>query len=306
MPINIKDSIESSTIKGSLNGNASTATKATQDSAGQQINTTYIKGLSVSGKTITYTKGDGTTGTITTQDTNTTYSTGTASTSGLTKLYTGTGTATDGTMTQSAINSALSGKVNKTGDTMTGSLTVNNNLTVNGSGKTISITVPNTSYAWISTDTSSGLYLHQNLSVKGEIYAGANYNNRVYHTGFKPTPAEIGAAASSHSHQSLATANDNGSFSQNYSGFKRPNNHPIGSLAIHCAHPENNSGGYSRGISFNYGDSLALWTYAFSPDGAKHTKTRIYTEDYRPHTYGTGAPNNSDGRPDGSIYYRYA
>lgn len=33
----------------------------------------YIKGLSVSGKTITYTKGDGTTGTITTQDTNTTY-----------------------------------------------------------------------------------------------------------------------------------------------------------------------------------------------------------------------------------------
>ena len=36
-----------------------------------------IKGLSVSGKTITYTKNDGTTGTITTQDTNTTYSAGT-------------------------------------------------------------------------------------------------------------------------------------------------------------------------------------------------------------------------------------
>lgn len=54
-------------------GSAGSATKATQDSAGQQINTTYIKGLSVSGRTITYTKGDGTTGTITTQDTNTTY-----------------------------------------------------------------------------------------------------------------------------------------------------------------------------------------------------------------------------------------
>ena len=50
-------------------GNSATATKATQDSAGQQINTTYIKDLSVSGKTITYTKGNGTTGTITTQDT---------------------------------------------------------------------------------------------------------------------------------------------------------------------------------------------------------------------------------------------
>lgn len=44
--------------------------------------------------------------------TNTTYSTGTASTFGLTKLYTGTGTATDGTMTQSAIKSALDGKSN--------------------------------------------------------------------------------------------------------------------------------------------------------------------------------------------------
>lgn len=53
---------------GNISGNASTATKATQDSAGQQINTTYIKGLSVSGKTITYIKGDGTTGTITMQD----------------------------------------------------------------------------------------------------------------------------------------------------------------------------------------------------------------------------------------------
>lgn len=36
-----------------------------------------ITGLSVSGKTVTYTKGDGSTGTITTQDTNTTYSAGT-------------------------------------------------------------------------------------------------------------------------------------------------------------------------------------------------------------------------------------
>ena len=48
--------------------------------------------------------------TITAKDT--TYSTGTASTSGLTKLYTSTGTNTDGTMTQSAIKSALDGKAN--------------------------------------------------------------------------------------------------------------------------------------------------------------------------------------------------
>lgn len=62
--------IASSATKAST---ADSATKATQDSAGQQINTTYIKGLSVSGRTVTYTRGDGTTGTITTQDTNTTY-----------------------------------------------------------------------------------------------------------------------------------------------------------------------------------------------------------------------------------------
>lgn len=53
---------------------AKSATKATQDGSGQQINATYIKALSVNGRTITYTKGDGTKGTITTQDTNTTYS----------------------------------------------------------------------------------------------------------------------------------------------------------------------------------------------------------------------------------------
>lgn len=52
---------------------ADSATKATNDSAGNNINSTYIKNFSVSGRTITFTKGDGTTGTITTQDTNTTY-----------------------------------------------------------------------------------------------------------------------------------------------------------------------------------------------------------------------------------------
>lgn len=40
----------------------------------------------------------------------TTYSTGTASTAGLTKLYTSTGTATDGTMTQAAIKTGLDSK----------------------------------------------------------------------------------------------------------------------------------------------------------------------------------------------------
>lgn len=57
----------------SCSGNAASATKATQDSRGQQIDSTYIKGLSVSGRTVTYTRGNGTTGSFQTQDTNTTY-----------------------------------------------------------------------------------------------------------------------------------------------------------------------------------------------------------------------------------------
>lgn len=70
--------------------NATNATKAKQDSAGQQINTTYIKGLSISGKTITYTKGDGTTGTITTQDTVYTLPAASSSTLGGIKMSYGT------------------------------------------------------------------------------------------------------------------------------------------------------------------------------------------------------------------------
>ena len=46
------------------------------------------------------------------QDTNTTYTVGTESYSGTTKLYGSTGTSTDGTMTRNAITTALNGKAN--------------------------------------------------------------------------------------------------------------------------------------------------------------------------------------------------
>ncbi len=59
----------SNPLSGNTTGNAATATKASQDSAGQQINTTYIKSLTAGGQVITYTKGNGTTGTLTTLDT---------------------------------------------------------------------------------------------------------------------------------------------------------------------------------------------------------------------------------------------
>lgn len=55
-----------------------------------------------------YLRSDGTW--VVPPDTNTTYSTGNATTAGITKLYTATGTGTDGTMTQKAITDALNGK----------------------------------------------------------------------------------------------------------------------------------------------------------------------------------------------------
>ena len=61
--------VDVGTVKyANTSGSATSATsaeKATKDSTNQQINTTYIKGLSASGKTITYTKGDNKTGTAT-------------------------------------------------------------------------------------------------------------------------------------------------------------------------------------------------------------------------------------------------
>lgn len=123
----IKDIVDS---KLDANANAVSATKATQDNNGNAIDSTYIKGLSVSGKVITYTKGDNTTGTITTQDT--TYSTGTSSASGLTRLYSSSGTNTNGTMTQQAITNELSGKFPLSGGTITGNTTVSKDLGVAG------------------------------------------------------------------------------------------------------------------------------------------------------------------------------
>lgn len=57
------------------------ANAATNDSVGQTINTTYVKSVTASGRTVTVTKGNGTTSTFTTQDT--TYSVATQSANGL-------------------------------------------------------------------------------------------------------------------------------------------------------------------------------------------------------------------------------
>ena len=70
---------DNSVLQDYVSGNG-IVKKATGDKNGKDI-TTYISGLKVSGRTITYTMGSGSTGTITTQDT--TYSAATDSAAGL-------------------------------------------------------------------------------------------------------------------------------------------------------------------------------------------------------------------------------
>lgn len=90
------------TVPPDNNTTYSNMTAATASAAGKA----GLVPAPAAGKQASFLRGDGTW----VVPTNTTYSTGTTSTAGLTKLYTGAGTATDGTMTQSAIKTALDGK----------------------------------------------------------------------------------------------------------------------------------------------------------------------------------------------------
>lgn len=66
--------LKATIFKGSLNGNASTAssaTKATYDGGGTKEIRTYVSDIAINGRTITVTRGNGNTFTLTTQDTNT-------------------------------------------------------------------------------------------------------------------------------------------------------------------------------------------------------------------------------------------
>ena len=113
--------IDQNTLTELLNGKVSNvdgvAPKATNDATGQKIDETYIKDVDVAGRQVTFTKGDGSSFSIMTQDTNdnTTYSTGSSTYSGLTRLYSSTGTNTNGTMTQKAIKESLDGKLSTAG-----------------------------------------------------------------------------------------------------------------------------------------------------------------------------------------------
>lgn len=82
------------------------------------------------------------------------YSTGNSTTAGITKLYTSTGTNTDGTMTQSAIKTALDGKLSTAGGNITGHLYL--------TGAQASSSTGNTSQIVFGTSTSNHVCISSN------------------------------------------------------------------------------------------------------------------------------------------------
>lgn len=73
----------------------------------------------------------------------------------------------------------------------------------------VDIGTQNSSFAHYNTDRASH-WFNKEIRVAGEIYAGSEYNQKVYHTGNKPTPADIGAATSSHTHNYAGSSSAGG------------------------------------------------------------------------------------------------
>ena len=88
--------------------------------------------------------------TVSGTDNNTTYSTGNGTTSGLTKLYTSTGSNTDGTMTQKAITDSLGNKLDKTANAVSAT-----KATQDGNGNVITSTYEKVANKVTSVDGDS-------------------------------------------------------------------------------------------------------------------------------------------------------
>lgn len=138
--------------------NADLATKANQDSQGQTINTTYVKGVTGSNATLTVTKGNGTTSTVTinnvgnstkaTQDSagqtiNTTYVKGVTASNSTITVTKGNGTTSTATINNVAhstsADSATKANQDKNGKDITGYLYKTEDLTLNSNAKILTV-----------------------------------------------------------------------------------------------------------------------------------------------------------------------
>lgn len=246
-----------------------------------------IKGLSVSGTTITYTKNDGTTGTITTQDTNTTYSTATSSALGLVKIgYTESGKNypvelnssgqmyvnvpwTDNNTTYSAATTSAAGLMSssdkiKLNSIATGannySLPTASSSTLGGVKTTSTVTsasgltacpiISGVPYYKDTNTTYSSLKNPYSLTIQANGTSLGTYDGSAAKT-FNLTYSNVGAAASSHSHSSYLKL----------AGGTMTGN-------IFTKKSDNDSGGLCLGTKWT--DGYSDWIDTYWKDGKKH------------------------------------
>ena len=275
-------------------------------------------------------------------DTNTTYNIGTATTAGIGKLYTGTGSNTDGSMTQDAITDALAGKA-PTNHTHTASQITDLEDTVGG---LIPTKLPNP-YALTFTGAVSGTYdgsaaktiniptsgsTNESLVVKlnGGTTEGTNmftFNGSADKT-INITPSSIGAAAASHTHNYAGSSSAGGAansvkaslvvklnsgttegtnmFTFNGGTAKTINITPSSIGAAAASHTHNYAGSSSAGGAANSAVKLttARTINDVSFDGSKNIQlTSMYGENLGSKTISLNTLNLSSGSPKIKYYY---
>lgn len=141
-------------------------------------------------------------------DTNTTYTIGTSSVAGITKLYTGTGTNTDGAMTQAAITDALSNKAPSTHNHSASNITSGTLPTTRGGTGLTSTPIMLINLA--STTATNVFAANPRPGVTGTLPianggTGAT-SAAAARTALGITAANIGAATSAHTHTAFTGA----------------------------------------------------------------------------------------------------
>ena len=113
------------------------------------------------------------------------------------------------------------------------------------------------------------------LRVNGDIYANGN---KVYHTGNKPTPADIGAATSNHTHNYAATSHNHGLLHDNFgatientttdNGWSMINSSYNGfllkSIRSNASAPAWLQNNYAAGIAFGGADTKGVMSVAYN------------------------------------------
>ena len=260
-------------------GSAEHAIKATEDSLGQRIDT-YIKGLSVSGRTITYTRGDGTTGTITTQDnntdtkvTNTLNTTAKAYITGTTNSATNTGTqvfdtnvyldTTAGTLTATTFKGALQGNA-ATATSATSAASATQLATAR--------TINGTSFNGTGNITTANWGTARNIQIGNSSKSVNGSSNMTW------TLAEIGAAPEGHTHNYAPASHNHGLLHDNFgttiadtttdNGWSMINGSYNGfllkSLRSNSNAPAWLQGNYSAGIAFGGADTKGVMSVAYN------------------------------------------